>query len=624
MTDTTREDRRRPARLRVRRQRIGAASVALVLVFGALGTWLARAEDGKLPPGVAVEGVDVGGRTDVEARALIEERVGELRRRPIRLTAREDPGFRLDVPIGSIAGRPLVDRALREARDARGAGSRLLARLGISGDREIPLRFALKRQSLDALVVRLRQEFDTAAVPARVRVGAAEITVVPSKTGRRVDRRKLSDSLQELPEEVVVPIVRAAPAVSDTEASAARDEAQRIVEAPYRVRRGQNSATLTTGTIRRALRFPVKDGRMEVALDADVLRRALAVRLGAEQTPPRDATFQVNGDAVTVVPGVPGRLLDTEAVSAAIVANPDVRDVAAEVRTKPPDRTTAEARALGIRVKVSEFTTPYSCCPPRVTNIRRAAETIDGTIIPAGGRFSLNEALGRRTEDKGYVAAPQIENGRLVDAVGGGVSQVATIMYNAAFFAGLELVAHTPHQFYISRYPMGREATVSWGGPELVFRNDWDAAILVKVFAGNEGITVRFYSSDLGRRVETETGTPRPGRDPKTIEVKKPDLPPGTRNVVQQAGAGGFSISYTRKVYEGNRLRRDETFSWSYSAEDAVVEVGPPKKPGDKNDPPSDPKPGDEPTTTTSPPPPASPPPSPMPARPSPTPLPGG
>jgi hypothetical protein len=147
------------------------------------------------------------------------------------------------------------------------------------------------------------------------------------------------------------------------------------------------------------------------------------------------------------------------------------------------------------------------------------------------------------------------------------------------------------------------------------------------VFAGSDGITVRFYSSTLGRRVETETGTPRPGRDPKTIEVKKPDLPPGTRNVVQQAGAGSFSISYTRKVYEGDKLRRDETFSWSYSAEDAVVEVGPPKKPGDEGDKPDDPKPGDEPPTTTSATPPASPPPpapTPPPPPPPPTPLPGG
>ena len=72
--------------------------------------------------------------------------------------------------------------------------------------------------------------------------------------------------------------------------------------------------------------------------------------------------------------------------------------------------------------------------------------------------------------------APQINAGELEDAVGGGVSQMATTIFNAAFFAGLDLVSHTPHEFWITRYPPGREATVSWGGPELIVRNDWPAA----------------------------------------------------------------------------------------------------------------------------------------------------
>jgi vancomycin resistance protein YoaR len=282
---------------------------------------------------------------------------------------------------------------------------------------------------------------------------------------------------------------------------------------------------------------------------------------------------------------------------------------------------------MGIRELVSEFTTPYACCPPRVTNIRRAAEMLDGTIVPIGGRFSLNDALGQRTVDRGFVEAPQIEDGRLVDAVGGGVSQVATTMYNAAFFAGLELVAHTPHQFYISRYPMGREATVSWGGPELIFRNDWAAAILVKAAAADDGITIRLFSSRLGRRVETRTGSPRGRRPPKVVEVQKESLPPGTRTVVQPMGAAGFTVDYTRKVYEGVRLRRDEHFTWTYSAEDAIVEVGPPKEkpeqPERTDGPPGGTPPG-APPPPASPRPPAPPSPtSPSLAPPSPSPLPG-
>jgi hypothetical protein len=170
-------------------------------------------------------------------------------------------------------------------------------------------------------------------------------------------------------------------------------------------------------------------------------------------------------------------------------------------------------------------------------------------------------------------------DGRLEDAVGGGVSQIATTVYNAAFFAGMELVAHTPHEFYISRYPEGREATVSWGGPELVFRNDWDAGVLMKAFAGDTGITVTLYSAPLGRRVETVTGARTDPTTPKRIQTRNSSLPPGARVVKQELGGGGFTVSYTRKVYAGNDVKRDETYTWRYSPQNAYIEVGPPKAP---------------------------------------------
>ena len=128
---------------------------------------------------------------------------------------------------------------------------------------------------------------------------------------------------------------------------------------------------------------------------------------------------------------------------------------------------------------------------------------------------------------------------------------------------------------------MGREATVSWGGPELIFRNDWRAAILVKVAAGDTSITVRFYSSKLGRRVETQTGEPYSYTSARVIRVKNPDLAPGTEVVVQGGGVSGFSVDYTRKVFQGDRLRRNERFHVRYSPEDTIVEVGPPGPKGE-------------------------------------------
>ena len=224
---------------------------------------------------------------------------------------------------------------------------------------------------------------------------------------------------------------------------------------------------------------------------------------------------------------------------------------------------------------VASFTTRYEPGQPRVTNIRRAAELLDETVLPPGARFSMNEALGERTLDRGFVAAPMVSGGRLVDSVGGGISQVATALYNAAFFAGLELVERTPHSFYIDRYPAGREATISWGGPELVFRNDWPSPLRMRLRTTPTSLTVRLYSARLGRRVETETLTPYGHVQPRTITVTNGTLEPGAHVVVQEAGAAGFTVEYTRRVYRFGDLIRDERFRTRYEPKNAIVEVPP-------------------------------------------------
>ena len=225
------------------------------------------------------------------------------------------------------------------------------------------------------------------------------------------------------------------------------------------------------------------------------------------------------------------------------------------------------------------FTTRYAPGQPRVTNIKRAAVLLDGYVIAPGARFSMNQALGPRTTRRGFVPAPMIVGGRLVNSVGGGISQIATTLYNAAFFAGLDLVEHTPHSFYISRYPAGREATISWGGPELIFRNDWAAPVRMRLTATDSAITVRLYSQRLERTVTSWTGRRHAYVAPRTLVVVNHRLAPGTRRLVQEAGAPGFTIEYGRAVRRGGVLRTQERFRTRYEPQNAIVEVGP-SRPG--------------------------------------------
>ena len=372
------------------------------------------------------------------------------------------------------------------------------------------------------------------------------------------------------------------PVVSNAEAEVAFARIERLLDGPRRVRFREAEATLTPTRRQALVRAEREDGALGVSLDPKGLGASLRIRLGRFESSPRDATFAVGASGVSVVPSRPGRGLDVERIGRSLVSNLESTTHLARFRATPPALTTEEAEKLDIRELVSEFTTYYSCCQPRVTNIQRAAQLLDGTIILPGKSFSLNRALGKRTVEKGFVAAPQIFDGRLEDAVGGGISQVATTLYNAAFFAGVKLVAHQAHQFYISRYPMGREATVSWGGPELIFRNNWPAAILMKVSASDSAITVRFYSRKLGRRVETKTGKPYAYKSPRTIRTLNSSLPAGTTSTVQSAGESGFTVQYTRKVFRGDELLANERYTVRYDPQNAIVEVGPPKPPAKK------------------------------------------
>ena len=223
---------------------------------------------------------------------------------------------------------------------------------------------------------------------------------------------------------------------------------------------------------------------------------------------------------------------------------------------------------------VARFTSRYAPGEPRVVNIRRAAALLDGTVIPRGGSFSMNKALGKRTVGRGFVPAPMISGGRLVNSVGGGISQVATALYNAAFFAGLTLVEHTPHSFYISRYPMGREATISWGGPELVFRNNWDAPVVMRLKATATVITVTLYSRPAGRRIEAWTGRPYAYVQPTTRFVPNPYMRRGVRRVVQEAEGPGFTIEYGRRVRRGSTVVSNDRFRVRYEPVNSIVEVG--------------------------------------------------
>ncbi|WP_374213294.1 VanW family protein [Streptomyces sp. G1] len=240
---------------------------------------------------------------------------------------------------------------------------------------------------------------------------------------------------------------------------------------------------------------------------------------------------------------------------------------AAAAGTPAPDRTaepvaTAPA-AVGQQV-LSTFTVAYPAAPYRTHNIARAVELINGAVVEQGDIWSFNQAVGERTVENGFVDGIMINDGRYVKSPGGGVSAVATTMYNAMFFAGLKPVEHGAHSFYIERYPEGREATVAWGTLDLRWQNDSGHPVTVRASSTDKSVTVTL----LGTKQYDEIRATKGPRTHVTPPVKRTIAGPTCE---PQTPLEGFDVSVDRVFVRGSHEVGRETFRTHYTPRDEIV-----------------------------------------------------
>jgi vancomycin resistance protein YoaR len=268
---------------------------------------------------------------------------------------------------------------------------------------------------------------------------------------------------------------------------------------------------------------------------------------------------------------------------------------------------------MGITGVVGSYETIYGGIANRIHNVQLVARLIDGALIAPGATFSFNDTTGERSAEKGFLEAPVIINGELQTGLGGGVCQVSTTVFNAAYEAGLPIVSRTNHALYISHYPLGRDATVNYPNIDLKFQNDTGKWLLLRTFVGPSSLVVNLYGTPQNRRVETETAPLTAVGAAPVERILDKSIEPGTE-VIQASGVPAQRTSVHRRVYSSKgTLLYDSTWTSSYSAEPQIVLVGPKKKkakpakqatPAETTETPTAPGPGGAPVTPTVPAPP--------------------
>jgi vancomycin resistance protein YoaR len=316
---------------------------------------------------------------------------------------------------------------------------------------------------------------------------------------------------------------------------------------------------------------------LEAFISANEASQTVYDTVGEAGSPAQNATFKASGGRVQIVPHKDGTGPDVEALATSMtntLLGDGERVVALRTTRVEPEITTEVAEGMGIKERIATFTTTYSSGnAPRVNNIHVLADMLDGTLIPPGGTFSFNGTIGPRTADKGFQAASAIVNGELVPQLGGGICQVATTLFNTIYESGLPVLERKNHSLYISSYPKGRDAAVSWSSPDLKFQNDTDTWILIATGYSNSSVTMSLYGTDPGYDVTSEVGSWTNIRAHPVQEVKDDTLPEGSR-VTEESGADGRTITVKRIVKKDGELVREDSFRSVYRSKTETVRVG--------------------------------------------------
>jgi vancomycin resistance protein YoaR len=574
-------------RIALRRAVFLAGVLGVVVVV--LGLAFAGSQS-KLASGTTISGIDVSGMSEAEAVQLLSSRAAAVKSTPLEFTADGQP---FALTASQLGVEPDWRGAVASAA-AEGGGfaplrgfRRLRARVfGLDVSPSVKSYGAAVRYKLALIAGKV----DRKGVDAKVVREGLNIRVVGGMTGRQLDREAAAATVVaalstfDRRTDVALPVETTDPKVQSDDLAHAATQARTALSAPIRLSYGETRWRVPRWRIAPLLSLP-SGGSTTVSISGRGAEQYLERLSATVSHKPQDAHFQVTATGKIVIrPSAPGLQLDVPATAKAIAAaafSTNKRTATLVVRVANPQRTTETAKTMGISSVVSSYTTTYGGTPGRLNNVQLVAKLIDGTLIAPGDTFSFNGTTGERTAAKGFQEAPVIINGELQNGLGGGICQVSTTVFNAAFEAGLPITARTNHALYISHYPLGRDATVNYPDLDLKFVNDTAHWLLLRTFVGAGSLTVNLYGTRVNRRVESTTD-PLVETGPVPVkETDDPTLLKGKR-VTDQFGAPPRETSVHRLVYDADgKLLYDNTWKSYYVGEPSLVRVGtkePPKK----------------------------------------------
>ncbi len=572
--------------------------VALFAVALALGGLVAftQAYSGRALPGVVVGGVAVGGMTEAEARTAIETSLGALEDGQIELVSSKTTDVIRYAEVRRVidADGMLTD-ALTHGRNGTTFDVAIAGIQGLLRPAALPIRIGFSRPMLAAKLAAFEELGRRPATDASVRVSHGQLVTTPGREGVGVDTTQVFSLIDTALRDPATPsVIRyeadsvpILPATSDADVVRAVGLAERL-SVPIHLKTKSRSWTIGTNVITRWMHFEGSGAEYAPVLDTSKVPSILRNIKKHVAVKPTDATFlrDRGGRIFGVSPSSTGRALDVEATVDSIVSILDGRATGAStpakvtVATKAvgPDLTTGEATKKAPLVeRIGSWTTYYQVSAHNgfAANITIPARRLDGVVIRPGATFDFWRGLGEVSFRTGYRLGGAIVGGHSVEgrALAGGICAASTTLFNAAARGGLQIVARQPHWYYITRYPLGLDATVS-DSQTMRFRNDTKYPVMIKSVASPGVVRFEIWSVPNGR----STTWSRPsvsnvvgGYD--TVQHTS-SLRPGERKRIEYP-VDGKDVSVTRTVRDGaGRVVHRDTFISHYHRMVGITLVG--------------------------------------------------
>lgn len=556
-----------PAETPGKRKKTGwiVAGATVALLACAYGGAAVALQD-RVPTDAKVEGVEVGGLSRADAVQKLESSFSAEVDREVSLLAGDnrvkfkpaDAGLGFDY-AGTLDGLTgfTLDPVTLYQRAFRGTN--------------MTLKTSVDTAALGNKIKDLTDSLNQKPVEGSLSVSGGKVAYTEPVAGHEVDVAKTDDVVANQwrtpntdMKAVVSTVDPQTPAIAFT---AAKKEADALLAGNITVTAGAESAILTPVALASATSFTASDSTVAMNLDNTKLTNAVIAANSKLKSTARNATVTFKDRTPVVVPSQSGKSINTDGLNDKVIkaSTSNDRKTSVEFKNVEPDVTTAQVESWGLTNKIVEFSTPYPTYDTtRTKNLVAGSKKVTGVIVQPGEVFSLQKVLAPITVQNGYFESGVVEDGFSSTAVGGGLSQISTQMFNIGFLGGMDDVTHRPHSRWFDRYPAGREATLWVGQTDMQWRNSTDHPVMVQSYVTNDHVVSVLWGTKKWDVKITSSG-PFNKTQPKTV------YNPAKKCIPESGGKQGFSITTTRTRTNGSQTLPTDKLSWTYQPWNKVV-----------------------------------------------------